>query len=222
VSIFGSDSEIVAAAEAAARPPDEPPPPRAPRRVPWRSLARWALVALIAVVLAIVVRTFVAQFYGVPSTSMSPAIERGDRIVVDKLSYHLHEIRRGDVVVFARPAEAVDVYADGETDDLVKRVIGVPGETLVIRDDHVEIDGQRLDEPWLAPGTVTRVWDREKHYAHDCTPDDPCPIPAGTVWVMGDNRTGSQDSRYFGPVAEDQVLGRAVAVFWPWSHHHGL
>ena len=222
MSIFNSDSEIVAAAQRAAAPPDGPPPPAEPCRLPWRSMARWGLVAIVAITLALLARAFVVQLYAVPSASMSPAIERGDRIVVNKLSYRLHGPNRGDVVVFARPPEAVDVFAEGSTDDLVKRVIGLPGETLVIRDDHVEIDGRVLDEPWLVPGTVTRIWEREKHYTHSCTPEDPCPVPAGTVWVMGDNRGGSQDSRYFGPVPEDRVIGRATAVYWPWAHHKGL
>lgn len=222
MSIFGSDSEIVAAAQAKAAPPEEPPPPPEPRHVPWRSIGRWALVAVVAITLAVVARAFVVQLYVVPSASMSPTIERGDRIVVDKLRYRLHDVERGDVVVFERPADAVDVFADERTDELVKRVVALPGETVVIRDDHVEVDGERLDEPWLAPGTVTRIWDRPKHHPHSCTPDDPCVVPDGDVWVMGDNRSDSQDSRYFGPVPEDHLRGRAIAVFWPWSHRTGL
>jgi signal peptidase I len=142
----------------------------------------------------------------------------GDRIIVNKLSYDLHDIHRGDIVVFARPPLEDQEYAD-----LVKRVIGLPGETISSKNGLVYIDGKLLREPWLPPGPDS--------FTGPLAGDDPHPqfdlpgpvhIPMGEYFVMGDNRTDSEDSRFFGPIPKSLIVGRAVAVIWPLGHSKGL
>ena len=103
----------------------------------WRWLVEWAAVAVIALTLAVVVRTFVAQMFFIPSGSMLPTLQIGDRIVVDKLSYDFGSVQRGDIVVFAKPPLEQADYAD-----LVKRVIGLPGDVISVSDGRVDIDGR--------------------------------------------------------------------------------
>jgi signal peptidase I len=149
---------------------------------------------------------------------MVPQLEVGDRVVVSKLSYQFHDPRRGDVVVFDSPLaentgdgafpgrilrdalEAVGIRKPGE-EELIKRVVGLGGETVSCRGGHVHIDGRRLVEPYLAPGTVTVC--------------QPVTVPEGMLFMMGDNRGNSQDSRRFGPVEEDDLVGRAILRVWP-------
>ncbi len=115
--------------------------------------------------------------------------------------YKVHDINRGDIVVFERPKdEPPDAIKD-----LIKRVIGLPGETISTQNGQVYIDGRPLDEPYLPAGTVT-----------DNLP--PTKVPDGEVFVMGDNRGDSRDSRYFGPIDEDLIVGRAFVRIWPVTH----
>jgi signal peptidase I len=182
-----------------------------------RTAIEWLIIIGAVVICTILLRTFVIQSFYIPSASMSPTLQVGNRIVVDKLSYHLHSVNRGDIVVFARPPLEDQEYAD-----LVKRVIGLPGETISSKGCSVYIDGKKLNEPWLPklPSSCTRA-----------LPDDPYPqynlpgpvhIPAGEYYVMGDNRTDSEDSRFFGPIPGSLIVGRAVAVVWPFSQIKGL
>jgi signal peptidase I len=177
------------------------------------------LVAL-AVIVAIVVRAFIAQAYFIPSASMVPQLKINDRVVVSRLSYDLHSVHRGDIVVFKAP-RALDLdqhhsggflraigAALGVVEDhtvLIKRVIGLPGESVSGRNGHVYIGDELLVEPYLPPGTVTSNF-------------GPITVPPGDVWVMGDNRGDSEDSRYFGPIPERTIVGRATWKVWPpWS-----
>lgn len=190
----------------------KPPPPSR-----TRSVVEWILVVVGAVVVALLIKTFVIQAFYIPSESMKPTLEIGDRVLVNKLSYHLHDVNRGDVVVFERP--------DGETadiKDLIKRVIGLPGDTLVIQDNKIYINGQALNEPYLPPNSVTQPGPGGATWSHRCTQDDPCKIPADSIWVMGDNRTNSKDSRYFGPIPESKIVGRAFVIVWPFNRFGGL
>ena len=172
-----------------------------------------------ALVIAILVKTLVAQAFYIPSGSMLPQLEVGDRIVVSKLSYKLHDPRRGDIVVFDAPTpqpeeedpllermvrgvgQAIGVAAPS-TDEFVKRVIALPGETVEARSGHVFVNGLEVIEPYLPPGTSTADF-------------APVTVPPDTLWVMGDNRTNSSDSRVFGPIRESTVVGRAVVRVWP-------
>jgi len=173
------------------------------------ALAEWVLVIVGAVVLAVVVKVFLLQAFYIPSLSMYPTLHEGDRVLVNKLSYRLHDVNRGDIVVFERPA----TETSSNIPDLIKRVVGLPGESVVIEDGVVYVDNQRIDESYLPAGTVTSVTSAP----YKCTRQAPCVVPPGSVWVMGDNRADSKDSRYFGPIPESTIVGRAFVRVWPFG-----
>ncbi len=167
----------------------------------------WVSVVVVAVLLSFGVRTYVAQVFLIPSGSMLPTLQIGERIAVDKLSYRFQPVGRGDIVVFRRPPLERADYPD-----LVKRVIGLPGDTVSLSDGRVEIDGRPLAEPWLptpAPATDPSP------LAAPFSLDHPYTVPAGHFYVMGDNRTDSEDSRYFGPIPADLIVGRMAFEAWP-------
>ena len=178
---------------------------------------RWAvelcIVVIVAVVIAILLRTFVVATYSIPSGSMEPTLQIGDRIVVDKLSYHLHGVDRSNIIVFSTPSK--EDCAGPPVSDLVKRVIGLPDETISLAGGHVYINGKYLPEPWLAPSeqNTTRPGPSAVPYALN----HPYRVPSGYVYVMGDNRTESCDSRYWGPVAESTIVGKVDLRIWPLS-----
>jgi signal peptidase I len=196
------------------RPADEPDdaPGAAPVADKSPSGARaffdWVVVIAVALLVAFVVRTFVLAHFVVEGSSMYSTLETGDRVFVNKLSYRLHDPNRGDVVVLHQITGASER-------DLIKRVIGLPGETVEVRNCNVLIDGRLLNEPYLDPEVVTPT---------DCGGDYSLngPVPENHVFVMGDNRGGSQDSRVIGPISEDDLVGRAFVVFWPQSHWQWL
>jgi signal peptidase I len=132
---------------------------------------------------------------------MEPQLQVNDRVVVSKLAYDLHAPHRGDIVVFREPATLHDPSVPPGS-DLIKRVIALPGETVEGRQGHVLIDGRLLVEPYLPAGTLTSTF-------------GPVRVPQGMVWVMGDNRDDSEDSRVFGPIPERSIVGRAVWRVWP-------
>lgn len=157
----------------------------------------WVETILVALILALVLRTFVVQPYQVHLHSMIPTLEEGDMILVSKLSYKLGSPGRQDVVVFLPPVQ-------GAEKDYVKRVIGLPGDTLDIKDGKVYINNEELSEPYAKGPT------NGGKYNH-------IQIEPGTVFVMGDNRTNSSDSRMFGPVSMDKLEGKVLLVFWPFN-----
>ena len=178
-----------------------------------------AILVFTALALAMAVKAFVAQAFYIPSGSMLPQLQVNDRIVVSKLAYRLHDPRRGDIVVFdsptPRPEEdegLVEKVVEGlgqalgvtppSTDEFVKRVIALPGETVEGRGGKVYVDGREVVEPYLPAGTVTSDF-------------SPVEVRDGTVWVMGDNRANSADSRVFGAIRESAIVGRVVARVWP-------
>lgn len=208
------------AIEAPAPPPHRP---AADDRASRRSLPGELLVLVaIAAVIALVLRALVAQAFSIPSTSMAPQLAVGDRVVVSKLAYRLHEPRRGDVVVFECPPSAGCLTADEEalparavhglleavglrqpsTEDYIKRVVAVGGERVEGRDGAVHVDGRRLVEPYLPPSATTADF-------------GPVVVPQGQLFVMGDNRGNSSDSRIFGAIDDDTVIGRATLLVWP-------
>jgi signal peptidase I len=165
-----------------------------------RALLDWIIVVGIALTVAVVVRTFVLGHYYVDGMSMYSTLENGDRVFVNKLSYRLHDPNRGDVVVLHQ-------FSGSSERDLIKRVIALPGETIEVRSCQVFIDGRLLVEPYLDPAVVT---------PGNCGGDYAAStVPEGHVFVMGDNRPGSQDSRALGPIPEKDLVGRAFVVFWP-------
>jgi signal peptidase I len=171
-----------------------------------------------AVLLAIVLRTFVVGTYLIPSGSMEPTLMINDRIMVDKLSYHLHGIHRGDIVVFSTPP--TENCGGAPVANLVKPVIGLPGETISLSGGQVYIDGQVLAEPWL-PGVNQRSTTRGPSQAPYAL-SHPYKVPAGRVFVMGDNRTVSCDSRYWGPILESSIVGKVDLRMWPVSRLHSF
>ena len=184
-------------------PPDAdvPDPEESAPRSNAKSILEWVGVIVGALLVALLIKTFLLQSFYIPSRSMEPTLRIGDRVLVNKLSYKVHDINRGDIVVFERPKdEPPDAIKD-----LIKRVIGLPGETVSTQNGQVYIDGRPLDEPYLPAGTVT-----------DNLP--PTKVPDDEVFVMGDNRGDSRDSRYFGPIDEGLIVGRAFVRIWPVTH----
>ena len=181
----------------------------AKRRKRIRTGIEWGLVIGGALLVALIIRATLFQAFWIPTGSMEPTLQEGDRVLVNKLSYRLHDVNRGDIVVFARPDEGTPVAAEDNVRDLIKRVVGLPGETIEARDGVVYIDGQRLEEPYLPDATVT----------NDLPPTS---VPEGHVFVMGDNRGNSHDSRAFGPIDDDTIVGRAFVRIYPLDDIGGL
>jgi signal peptidase I len=186
---------------AASRPKVASPVRRRRQRSSTRNAIEWLVVIIGAVVVALVVKTFVVQAFRIPSDSMVPTLQVGDRVLVNKLSYDAHDLNRGDVVVFHRPPDLIG--AEGDPEDLIKRVIGLPGETVSSRDGIVYIGDRRLEEPYLPEGTTT------------FNLDAPIEVPEDHILVLGDNRGNSTDGRSFGPIRTDSVVGRAFSIMWP-------
>lgn len=159
---------------------------------------------MVALVVALLVRTYVAQTFYIPSTSMYPTLKAGDRIVVNKLAFVIGSVQRGDIVVFRRPP--AEHCGGPAVPDLVKRVIGMPGDVISASGGHVDIDGHRLAEPWLphVSSTYTSTF-------------APVRVPKGEYFVMGDNRVDSCDSRYWGPVKSSYIVGKVDLIIWPLS-----
>lgn len=184
-----------------------------------RGFLEWGAVIVGALAVALLIKTFLMQAYYIPSPSMEPTLEVGDRLLVNKLSYSFGDMSRGDLVVFHRPPNA----SSGE-DDLIKRIIALPGETIEVRDGEIlitlvgETEPQRLNEPYLPDGLTTRATFTQRAL-DQCAASTAtsCTVPDGYVFVMGDNRGNSSDSRAFGPIDEDLVVGRAFLRVWPLS-----
>ena len=182
-------------------------------------LVELAVIAVLAVGAALLVQAFVVKPYRVPTPSMADTLRPGDRVLVNRFVYRLHPPGRGDVLVFKYPLNERVVF--------VKRVVALPGETVSLRDGKVLVDGSRLPEPYLTsaagsvatlPGgfvertTMARPWSLRAPYT----------VPAGSYFVMGDNRDDSDDSRSWGLVPARDIIGEAFAVYWPVGRWHGL
>jgi signal peptidase I len=180
-------------------PVPEPPVTRDKHR-PARVAIEWGAILVVAVVAAILIRSFVVQPFFIPSGSMEPTLKIGDRVLVNKLSYDFHSVHRGDIVVFTKPPND---FSPG-VKDLIKRVIGLPGESISAQNGEIDINGRPLHESWLPRGVTTQNF-------------GPVVIPKGRYFMMGDNRGDSADSRVFGPVPSKLFIGRAFALVWPLS-----
>lgn len=195
---------------------------KAAGRAFWKELP---ILIVVALVVAVLIKTFLVQAFFIPSGSMHDTLLEGDRVMVNKLAYRFGDPGRGDVIVFDNPQNS---NGDGETifgalvrhvaeslglsspdSALIKRVIAVGGETIEIRQNQVFVDGVALDEPYVKEGS------RMPRYG-------PLTVPEGFVFVMGDNRSQSTDSRVFGPVPEDSIVGKAFVRVWPPSRWGGL
>jgi signal peptidase I len=187
----------------------------------WRELP---MLVLIALVIAVLIKTFLLQAFWIPSSSMENTLQIDDRVLVNKLAFDLGDIQRGDVVVFDDPRGIVvresvidamlrnlaeSVGLSTPKSEFIKRVIALEGETVQIADGRVLVDGVPIDEPYLHPSTKM----------FDFGPDT---VPDGHVFVMGDNRNRSQDSRSFGAIEADTIVGKAFVVIWPPDRWSGL
>jgi signal peptidase I len=186
------------------------------RRNTRRTIIEWAILIGSALLIAVLIKTFLFQAFYIPSESMKPTLNVGDRVLVNKVSYRLHDVNRGDIVVFETPPKAED--ANGAIKDLVKRVVALPGETLSTQGGRVFINGRPLEEPYLENGTKTCTLNSNPA---DCergvagTEIAPIRIPKDHVYVMGDNRGASKDSRFFDAIEESSIVGRVFIRIWP-------
>jgi len=180
--------------------PDSPTGTAADSTDEQGGFARWLLETVLMVALAFLlaqgIKTFIVQPFVIPTGSMEPTIMTGDRVLAEKISYRFGSPQQGEIVVFDDPM--------GQHPQLIKRVIAVGGQTIDIREGRVYIDDQLIDEPYVhgvetQPGTEAM----------------PLTVPEGEVWLMGDNRPNSGDSRYIGPQPVDSIRGRAFAIYWP-------
>ena len=158
----------------------------------------WLILVAASLAVALVVRGFLIQAFYIPSESMVPTLVKNDRVLVNKLSYKLHDVHRGDIVVFKAPEGA----ATAQVKDLIKRVVGLPGETIEGRNGSIFVDGKPLDEPYLPPDVRSRDFPPEK-------------IPPHKIYVLGDNRQDSRDSTFFHAIDEGAIVGRAFVKIWP-------
>ncbi len=168
------------------------------KRTGAAAAVEWAVIVGLALSVALLVRATVVQTFYIPTVSMVPTLKVDDRLLVDKVTLETREIRRGDIIVFTRPAS----FTDKTIKDLIKRVIGVPGDTVEGHDGAVWINGKQLPERYLRPTVKT---------------SDFAPVRVGVdnYFVMGDNRAESYDSRFWGTVEREQVVGRALVRIWP-------
>jgi len=166
----------------------------------WKPFREWVIVIVIALLAAFGIRATLVQTYFIPSESMSPTLQVGDRLMVYKLAYNLGSVDRGDLVVFNRPP----ALENSEMKDFVKRVIALPGESVSSENGVLLLNGEPLAEPYLNMGVLTEDFPEVS-------------IPKDHVFVMGDNRPNSRDSRSFGPIHEDLLVGEVFLRLWPFS-----
>jgi signal peptidase I len=181
---------------------------------PQRStLLDYAVIAIVAIGLALVIQAFLVKPYRIPSPSMVDTLEIGDRVLVNRVVYHLKDVERGDVIVFRYPRNRNVVF--------IKRVVGLPGDVLQAKDGKLYVNGVAQDEPYVhqtggvtdptepaggIPGTtMSDPWGLSGEYT----------VPEASYFMMGDNRTDSDDSRVWGPVPENDVIGAAFFIYWP-------
>jgi signal peptidase I len=181
------------------------------RHSPGRVLRDWILVVVIALGAALLVRVYVLQQFYISGPSMESTLYENNRVLVNKLSYRLHDIRRSDVVVFDRITTSGGVIAH---DDLIKRVIGIAGDTVEIKDCKVLVNAKEIQEPYLDETVLALPNAVERCRVIDMKP---ITVPKNQLFVMGDNRPESFDSRSFGTIPKHLVVGRAFAIVWPFG-----
>jgi signal peptidase I len=204
---------------------------KASRKGPLAFLGELPVLLLVAFFLALLIKTFLVQAFYIPSESMVPTLNVGDRVLVNKVVYHIHSPRRGDIIVFSDPHPAVETHRNPASaflhwlteglgvstspdKDFIKRVVGLPGEEVEMHRCVIYINGKPLNEPYLKGATFNNC-----EYG-------PTRVAANSLFVMGDNRDDSNDSRFqLGLIPYDKVIGRAFIVIWPPSRIgllHGL
>lgn len=170
---------------------------------------------IIAVILAFIIRKFVIQAYKIPSGSMLETLQIGDHILVNKFIYYFKDPKRGDILVFKYPKD--------KKRDFIKRVVGLPGDTLEIRDKEVYINGSPLDESYAVFKDSENMFNKNHPayyidpYARNRDNFGPKVIPDDNYFMMGDNRDFSQDSRYWGFLDRELIEGKALIIYWSWN-----
>ena len=155
---------------------------------------------VIALLLAFVIRTFVVETFWIPSGSMKPNLQVGDRIMAYKFLYNLNWVKRGDIIVFKYPLNPKK--------DFVKRAIGLPGDVVQIREKKVFVNGKEIKEPYVIHNDNWEVGFPRDDYG-------PVKVPPGSLFMLGDNRDSSDDSRFWGFVPEKNIIGEAFLIYWP-------
>lgn len=182
--------------------PQAPPPPQ---QRPKSAFRHYAEAIVVAVILALGIRTFVVEAFTIPSGSMLSTLRIGDYLLVNKFIYYFTEPRRGDIIVFEFPLEPQR--------DFIKRIVGLPGETIEIKNKQVYINSQPAREEYVSFSSDTvqpgRLSNRDNF--------GPLTLPAGAYFMLGDNRDDSLDSRFWGPLGNDAVVGKAFLVYWSWD-----
>ncbi len=184
------------------------------------SLFEYILIAVVAVAVALLVQAFLVKPYRIPSPSMVNTLRVGDRVLVNRAMYHLRDVKHGDIMVFRYPLDTKIAF--------IKRVVGLPGDVLQARDGVLWRNGEALDEPYvhetkgqrdptdpaglIAETTMAEAWSLAEPYT----------VPPGNYFVMGDNRTNSDDSRVWGPVPEGNIIGSAFFIYWPYGRFGSL
>jgi signal peptidase I len=174
-----------------------------------RNVLSWVAVIGCAIGAAFLIRTFVMEPFVIPSESMETTIDVGDRVLGEKISYLTRDPEQGEIVTFTDPRDS--------STTLIKRVIATEGQTVDLRDGVVYVDGEPLDEPY--------VGDQESYPLETMdgvTISYPYTVPDGCIWVMGDNREHSLDSRYFGAILTDSVTSHVIWIYWPLDHMGSL
>ena len=166
-----------------------------------REAKEWASSILVALVLTLIIRTFVIQAFKIPSGSMRPTLMEGDKLFVNKYLYRFNSPQRGDIIVFKYPVDPKK--------DFIKRLVAFPGETVEIRDGKIYVNGKVLDDP--------ASFGKFYYYNHDPYggPSDKIQVPADSYYALGDNSANSTDSRFWGFIPKKNLLGKAVFRWWP-------
>lgn len=159
----------------------------------WKEVWDWIKAIVVALIIAEGIHLFVLQQFVVDGHSMDPTLANNEHLIIDKIPYYLGPPKRGDIIVFHAP--------DGQ--DWVKRVIGLPGDTVAVKNGKLILDGKTINEPY-----INGPMDPYNNYG-------PTTVPKGDLFVMGDNRNISEDSRIIGPIKESSVIGRVDIIFWP-------
>lgn len=208
-----------------------------PRRRVLHFFTGLPFLLVVAFFIALLIKTFLVQAFFVDGASMNPTLVHGDRVLVEKVAYRLHDPRPGDIVVFEKSvfSEPEDVpwhqdvltflkelggFPTGSEEDYIKRVLAGPGDRIRYEGDPVTltVDGEGVSEAYLdleVDGTGPSVTESDCGRLQMESAEDGCVVPAGKIFVMGDNRGDSEDSRSLGPIPMNKVIGRAFAVVWP-------
>jgi signal peptidase I len=172
----------------------------------WRNIRENVTLVAIALLLAFLIRTFIAEPRYIPSPSMEPTLHERDRLVVEKVSYHLNQPHFGDIIVFNPPLELQRQRKIDKDQAFIKRIIGTPGDSIKVTESKVYINGKPLQENYLKESYIQQ--DARQIYNNT-------QVPVNSFFVMGDNRNNSLDSRYWGFVPSENIIGRAVFRFFP-------